>query len=366
MIKLLSLLGIFSYDAQLFADVGTLVNTQIGYQNAYTGEVTEFSGVNDLTVGNKTYYETDMLENAREKLIFGQLGKKVSLPANHGTSIEFRKWNKLPHFKALNHAQIPTGEKMGETAITATIAEYGLYTTIGARIDLHYVDDIVQGAVEEVGAAGGETQDLLIRNAVVSGCTNIIFADSYNGDTKQSTPTTEAELQTALASYTCNLTPDMVLKAKTFLEKQGAPKYDGRWYVCVINPSIQYDLMRNKDWNEYHKYAATTEIFNGEVGELYGVRFIVSNFAPVIKSDGQTYATYKCLFLGKDAFATIEVEGGGMEMILKDKKEIGGPLEQFSSVGGKFETATKVLYPERMVAVWCGSTYSSVDEPVAV
>ena len=362
---LLYLLG-FVFDPQLFADVGTLVNTSIGYQNAYTGEVTEFSGADDLTAGNKVYYETTMLENAREKLIFGQLGKKVTLPSNHGTSIEFRKWNKLPHFKALNHAQIPTGEKMGETAITATIAEYGLYTTIGSRIDLHIVDDITQGAVEEVGAAGGETQDLLIRNAVVSGTTNIIFADAYNGTTYQSTPTTEAELQTALASYTANLTPDMVLKAKTFLEKQGAPKYDGRWYVAVITPSVQYDLMRSADWNEYHKYAATTQIFQGEVGELYGVRFIVSNFAPIIKSDGQTYATYKNLFMGKDAFATIEVEGGGMEMILKDKSQIGGPLEQFSSVGGKFETATKVLYPERIVAVWSGSNYSNVDTPVEV
>ena len=366
MIKLLCLLGIEYFDPQLFADVGTLVNTQIGYQNAYTGEVTEFSGVDDLTAGNKTYYQTDMLQNSREKLIFGQLGKKVPLPANHGTSIEFRKLNKLPHFKPLNHAQIPTGEKLGEVAITATIAEYGLYTTIGARIDLHFIDDYVQGAVEEVGASGGETQDLLTRNAVVSGCTNIIFADAYNGTTFQSTPSTEAELQTALASYKCNLTPDMILKAVTFLEKQGAPKFDGRTYVCVINTSVKYDLLRNPEWIDYHKYSATTQIFEGEIGELYGVRFIVSNFAPVIKSDGQTYATYKNLFMGKDAFAVIDPEGGGMEMILKDKKEIGGPLEQFSSVGGKFETAAKVLYPERIVAVWSGSSYSSIDEPIAV
>lgn len=53
-------------------------------------------------------------------------------------------------------------------------------------------------------------------------------------------------------------------------------------------------------------------------------------------------------------------------MILKDKSQIGGPLEQFSSVGGKFETATKVLYPERIVAVWSGSKYSATDTPVAV
>ena len=49
-------------------------------------------------------------------------------------------------------------------------------------------------------------------------------------------------------------------------------------------------------------------------------------------------------------------------MIIKDKSQVGGPLNQFSTVGYKFESATQILYQERMVRVESGSSFSSVDE----
>jgi hypothetical protein len=71
------------------------------------------------------------------------------------------------------------------------------------------------------------------------------------------------------------------------------------------------------------------------------------------------YATF---IFGKDAFAVVDPEGMGMEMIIKNRGEIGGPLEQFSTVGYKFETATKILYEERMVRVESCSAYSGEDD----
>ena len=38
-------------------------------------------------------------------------------------------------------------------------------------------------------------------------------------------------------------------------------------------------------------------------------------------------------------------------MIVKTKGEAGGPLEQFSTVGYKYEGASKRLYEERMVRI---------------
>jgi hypothetical protein len=67
------------------------------------------------------------------------------------------------------------------------------------------------------------------------------------------------------------------------------------------------------------------------------------------------------MFFAKDAFAVIDAEGGGMETIIKSRKEIGGPLEQFGTVGTKFEMAAKILYQERMCTVWSGSSYSGTE-----
>ena len=87
---------------QRFADAGTLVNATGNYMNAYTGEATSFvPGVTDLSTLNKTFTDTALLDNARDKLIFTQLGKKLSLPANKGTSMELRRWKTLGRISKL-------------------------------------------------------------------------------------------------------------------------------------------------------------------------------------------------------------------------------------------------------------------------
>ena len=58
----------------------------------------------------------------------------------------------------------------------------------------------------------------------------------------------------------------------------------------------------------------------------------------------------------------IDPEGGALEMIVHDKDEIGGPLNQFSTIGYKFETnGATILYPERLLRVMSVSTFSADD-----
>lgn len=73
-------------------------------------------------------------------------------------------------------------------------------------------------------------------------------------------------------------------------------------------------------------------------------------------------AVYASLFFGKDAFAIVDPEGEGQKMYIKTAAEIGGPIEQFSTVGYKFNHGAKILYQERLLRVETGSYYSNVDE----
>jgi N4-gp56 family major capsid protein len=90
------------------------------------------------------------------------------------------------------------------------------------------------------------------------------------------------------------------------------------------------------------------------------VRFVESTLAPIVKEGA--VAIYQTMFFGKDAFGVVDPEGAGMETIIKDKTQVGGPLNQFSTVGVKFSVGAKILYPEGFVIVESGSTYSAVDE----
>lgn len=451
-------------------NVGDNVNITTGNANAYTGAVTT---TNEMTPGMKVYWDTQMLENMRPNLVYSQFGRKHTLPANHGNTIEWRKWKTFNDIGRLQEGVIPTGKTFGQTATTASIAQYGDYVTISDLLDLHHVDPVIAGASKELSAAAAKTLDTLTRDAILAGATSVMFADAVNTNSnyaKVSTPVAEYELSNDPTKISL-LTPDMVLQAKTMLEAQNVPKRNG-YYVCVVHPYSTYDLMKDPLWNDFHKYEATEEIFAGEVGELYGVRFVVSTNAPIMVGDSlfkadQRYLTiasesgyqkhvlvpgvsqnfigvptvhqftvtedlqtattdlkkligqyvlvesggaitdrlviagidakakhvfteegpvkgsaaegdfllpgnggaesktgnaqiavFASIFFGDDAFGTVDPSGGALSMIIKQRGEIGGPLEQFSTVGVKFETGTKILYPERCLVLYHTSAYS--------
>lgn len=73
-------------------------------------------------------------------------------------------------------------------------------------------------------------------------------------------------------------------------------------------------------------------------------------------------AVYGALFFGEDAYAEVDPEGEGSEMIIKSKEEVGGPLNQFGTAGFKFNHGAIILYPERIVRVETSSELADVDE----
>lgn len=361
---------------QIFAGGNVVTNTLeknaggTNFVNSFTGE----SVAAETYKGNpktfdptlKEFYDTELLENLRPETYYAQFGRKQRLPRNNGTTCSWRKFNTFAPASVLQEGVIPTGQQFGMTEIKGSIVKYGTYTTISDTLQMRAFDPIILGATEEMGASAAETQETLIRNALMVN-TNVLYCDNVKADGTKTAAANAAAMGYSEANGYAKLTPDMVNKAATKLKKDRVPRINGK-YVAVIHPSVAYDLRDSDEWIEVHKYAATTEIFNGEIGELHGVRFIEDTFAPVCKGDGYTNkegtVSYATFFFGKDSFGIIDPEGGALEMIVKDKGEIGGPLEQFSTIGYKFESnGATILYPERMLRVQSTSFYSASDEP---
>ncbi len=350
------------FNLQHFADAGTLVNATGNFVNANTGATTAFDNSHSLSAELKAFYDTELLENARAELFYAQFAKRQPLPANHHGSVEWRKWNTFDRAAKLTEGVIPTGQKFGVTAVTGSVDQYGTYTAITDKLELRAYDDVILGATEEMGASAAETQEALIRDALYTN-TNVLYCDKITRATGAvaATPTAQSGLAED-ATYHCHLTPEMVNKAVTVMKKNRVPRIGGKYYA-VIHPSVAHDLRADESWIEAHKYASPEEIFNGEIGELHGVRFIENVFAPVIKGENDTIAVYASYFFGKDSFGIIDPEGGALEMIIHDKGEIGGPLNQFSTIGYKFETnGATILYPERLLRVMSTSSFSGTDE----
>ena len=73
-------------------------------------------------------------------------------------------------------------------------------------------------------------------------------------------------------------------------------------------------------------------------------------------------ATYAAFAMGKKAYGKLKPSGESMQMIHHTKEEIGGPLDQFGTIGYKFCHGAVILYQERFIRVETGSSYSSIDE----
>lgn len=294
----------------------------------------------------KEFYDTALLENSREASVFDQFGKVQT--TTYGLTAEWRKFDTFaPALEPLTEGVTPAGKTLGMSDVKTTLTQHGDFVPVSDVLEYTAYDDVIFGATEEMGAAGGETQDILTRNALLSG-TNVAWVNGKQRNTLDKTDI---------------LTPAMVNKAATLLKKSKTPKING-YYVAIIHPSVAEDLRNSDEWKLFHQYNAVEQIFKGEIGELHGVKFIESNNAKIWK-DSTTksgIAVYGTLFFGKDAWGKVNLEGAGMEMIIKDKSEIGGPLEQYSTIGYKFMHGAKILYPERIVRIETGSSYSDVDE----
>ena len=71
-------------------------------------------------------------------------------------------------------------------------------------------------------------------------------------------------------------------------------------------------------------------------------------------------AVFCTLMFGQDAFGTTEIEGGGLETIIKPKGSAGtaDPLDQRSTVGWKGMITAEILVQQYIRRIESGGTYA--------
>ena len=319
---------IFRINLQLFAEM----NTQTTLLNA-TG--------NDLSAEMKTFYDMTLIDEASAQLVHDQFGQKRPIPAGSGKTIEFRKFSSLPKATTpITEGVTPNGNKLNVSTITATVAQYGDYIVQSDVLELTSIDNTIVEATKILGKQAGLTLDTVVRDILVAG-TSVQYAGG-----KESRATLAA---------TDTLTVEEIQKAVAFLRAQNAPTIGGD-YVAIIHPYAAYDLMRDEEWIEAHKYAQPENLYAGEIGKIGGVRFVQTSEAKIL--DGGVFCT---MILGEGAYGVTEITGGGLQTIVKQKGSAGtgDPLDQRSSVGWKAIKTAERLVENYMVRIESKGAYSA-------
>jgi N4-gp56 family major capsid protein len=260
-------------------------------------------GSNDLSPEMKTFYDKALLKFARPNLVHDQFAQKRNIPKNGGKTIEFRRYSQLPKaLTALTEGVTPDGQNLNVTTVTATVAQYGGYITLSDVLLLTAIDNNLMEAIELLGDQAGRTLDTITREVLVAG-TNVI----YSGGKSARTGITASDKLTVMD----------IKKAVRELKVGLAKKIDG-YYVAIIHPDTAFDIMNDDEWINASEYAGSTQIFEGEIGKLYGVRFVESTEAKIwAKAGASNISVYATLVMGANAYGTTAPEGGGLESIVK-------------------------------------------------
>lgn len=318
------------YNLQLFAELNT--NTTLS------------PGLSDEM---KTYYSDYLIDNAQPELVHDQFGQKHPIPKNGGKNIEFRKF--VPFNKAtktLTEGVTPDGGSLSVTKIEATVDQYGYYVTLSDVLQLTSIDNTLVETTKLLGSQAGMTLDTVTRE-VINGGTNVMYSGGKSAR--------------AALDADSKLSVDDIYRAARFLKAQNAPKIEGG-YVAIIHPDVAYDLMRNDEWIESHKYAATTELFEGEIGKIGGVRFVETTEAKIFADGGASSRdVYSTLVLGANAYGVTEIEGGGLQHIVKQLGSGGtsDPLNQRATAGWKAIKTAERLVENYMIRIESCSTFES-------
>lgn len=321
---LMALFGVMTtMSLQLFADVQTTLTE-------------------GLSAEMKTFYDMTLIDEAAPALVHDQFGQKRPIPKNGGKNIEFRKFTPLTKaLTPLTEGVTPQGKSLDVTTITSEVQQYGDYITMSDMLEMTAIDNVVVESLTLLGRQGGATMDTVVRNVLHTG-TNVMYCPKVAADGSE----TAVSSRSALDS-TCKLTVKVVQKVVAKLRAQNAPTISGK-YVAIIHPYAAYDLMRDPEWIDAHKYAQPDNLFEGEIGEIAGVRFVQTTEAKIY--EGGIFGT---LIFGQNAYGVTEIAGGGMETIVKQKGSAGtaDPLDQRSSVGWKGQKTAEILVEQYMVRV---------------
>lgn len=291
---------------------------------------TTTQGVNPLfqATMNRT-----VLETAKEKNVFNQFGQKIKIPRNRTKVISFDRMEPLDvSTTALVEGVTPKGDTVNITRITVTPEQYGRYISVTDQFAFFKNDpspEVLKKA-QALAEQAATIYDTLTLNELKKG-TNIQYAGAH----------------TAAGEITADdkMSVIEVMRAVRTLKANKAKPISGNDYVCVIDPYMAYDLMLDDRWQNVKEYDPK-DLYNGEIGKLFGVRFVDTTQNMELEETGAGgISLHRAFFFGKDAYGCTDVKGN-IESVNQPAVD---PLHQNSTTGWKGYHAAKILTEGNMV-----------------
>lgn len=332
----------------------------------------------------QNFFSKKLLSYAVEALVLDQFGEKAPLPAKAGhKAITMFRYG-APSTSAienLTEGTAPSGTRsLTLSKIEKALVQRGQVVKLTDILTATDLFNSLQQSIKTCGEDAALDLDTITRNVLVG--SNAAGTAKENGDGNaldNSDTLTEMYADggndyTTFEATTSGNTLDAgaILDAVTKLKVNRANPVSGGHYVCVASPQVLSDIMKINEWLNAAQYSNVGELYKGEVGSLYGAKFVmttnpfISGIANAADDDRFDYDNsgggglaagkdvHASLFLGQQAYGVPDLgtqSPFSPKVIITDEADKSDPLNQVTNVGFKTFWSTLRLNPNYYIVM---------------
>ncbi len=295
----------------------------------------------DLPAPVQQHFDDMLLAIHVPNMIYNIPAKYKSMPANGGTDIRFRRYDRLQTAKVpLGNSGIhPPAQQLAAVNIDAHIDFYGTYALVNEQVVLQNQDPVLNEAAKLMGISLRQTEDELTRDALRSTSTFINAVNGSNGDIPTEINAADIAIMTRLLRSADGYSFMSGIEGENRFGT--APTRSAYFALSHNDISPDLDIVPRfiSKWN----YPNQNDTLDSEYGAVDNARFLItSNGSTSFFPSEQGDLVYHNFFIAKDGYACVKQERYNSEFVYNDAR-FSGPLRLNVSVGWKSAMVPRIL-----------------------
>lgn len=299
----------------------------------------------DISPRTAAFAAKDLLKRGLPLLVLEKFMQAKTLPGNNTKSISFRRYLALALATTpLTEGVTPTSKKLTKQDVSVTLNQYGdLVEITDVIVDTHE-DEVLKETMGILGEQSAQTIETVRYNVLKAG-TNKFYA---NGTARTDintavTATMQRKIVRALKRQNAMQMTTIIKSSPDFNTEAVLPCYIGLGHTDLEN-----DIRAMDGFTDAKDYGHGTTPFEGEIGSVGSVRYIISNiFTPyedgggaagsMVSTSGTKADVYPIIYLGKDSWAGVALKGkyAITPMVINPTPSKSDPMGQRGSVSWK-------------------------------
>jgi N4-gp56 family major capsid protein len=209
-------------------------------------------------------YSIQALHEARGVMMYEAFAnRRLDLTAGPGQTIKFVTYADITRGGQLTEGTSLSTKSISSSVKSISVTEWGNAISVSEKALQLSFDELMTESAMLLGRDYAITRDLYLRDQLVSGFSNTIYAGGNS-----------AQANVAADDI---MTVEDVHNAVLELQTNNVPKFNNDYYVCFVHPRQASYLRRDTQWvNANHYKNEARAIFKGEIGRYEDVIFIAS------------------------------------------------------------------------------------------